>query len=86
MVTIPSLTGNLSIPCIVDGTAWMAEIPGLPMMPLYSEDDLITMKFIHDVTECTSLPTVVSSRICPIGDVFSPAKLISDAFVGLNCF
>ncbi|GKG05775.1 hypothetical protein Tco_0325861, partial [Tanacetum coccineum] len=37
MVTIPPLTGNLSIPWAMDGIARIAEIPGLPIMPLYGD-------------------------------------------------
>ncbi|GKB52991.1 hypothetical protein Tco_0903744, partial [Tanacetum coccineum] len=37
MVTIPPSTGNFSIPWAVDGTARIAEIPGLPIMPLYGD-------------------------------------------------
>ncbi|GKC88560.1 hypothetical protein Tco_1149209 [Tanacetum coccineum] len=45
-VTIPSLTENLSIPCAVEGTAWIFLILGLLMIPLYRDGDRTTMKFI----------------------------------------
>ncbi|GJT71296.1 hypothetical protein Tco_1030582 [Tanacetum coccineum] len=61
MVTIPPSTGNFSIPWAVDGTARIADIPGLPIMPLYGDGDLITIKFIQAVVECSLLPTITDS-------------------------
>ena len=81
---MPPSTRNLSIAYVVDGTARMADIPGLPIMPLYGEGDLITIKFIQDVVECYLLPTTTSSRICPMGHIFSPVKPVNDVVAGLN--
>ena len=81
---MPPSTGNLSIPCAVDGTARMADIPGLPIMPFYGEGDLITIKFIQAVVGCSLLPTLTSRRICPIGHIFSPVNPVSDVVAGIN--
>ena len=81
---MPPSTGNFSIPCDVDGTARMDDIPGLPMIPLYGEGDLITIKFIHVDVECCSSPTTTSKRNCPIGHIFSPVKPVSDVVAGIN--
>ena len=82
---MPPSTGNLSIPCVVDGIARMAEIAGLPIMPLYSEGDLITIKFIHASVECSLLPTKTNSYSFPMGHIFSPMKPVNDVMAGLNC-
>ena len=81
---MPPSTGNLSIPCVVDGTARMADIHGLPIMPLYDEGDLIIMKFIQAAVEWYSLPTTTSKHSCPMGHIFSPVKLVSDVVAGIN--
>jgi hypothetical protein len=83
-VTMAPSTGNLSIPCTVDGTARMADIPGLPMMPLYGKGDLITIKFIQAAMECSLLPTTTSNRICPMGHIFSLVNPVNDVVAGLN--
>ncbi|GJV14465.1 hypothetical protein Tco_1359788 [Tanacetum coccineum] len=41
----------------------IAEIPGLPIMPLYGDGDLITIKFIQAVVECSLLPTITGRMI-----------------------
>ncbi|GKD39965.1 hypothetical protein Tco_1260172 [Tanacetum coccineum] len=46
-VTILLVTRNFSISWAVDGTAWILLTPGLPMISLYRDGDLTTMKFIH---------------------------------------
>ncbi|GKE97722.1 hypothetical protein Tco_0021073, partial [Tanacetum coccineum] len=46
-VTVPPVTGNFNIPWAVDGIALLLLTPGLPIIPLYEECDLTTMKFIH---------------------------------------
>ncbi|GKF57718.1 hypothetical protein Tco_0171255, partial [Tanacetum coccineum] len=51
IVTIPPLTGNLSILRAVDDTSWTSRIPGLPMIPLYGDNDLTIMKFIYALVE-----------------------------------
>lgn len=81
---MPHSPGNLSISCVVDGTARMAEIPVLPIMPLYGEGDLITIKFIQAAVECSLLQTTTSNRICPMGHIFSPVKPVNDVVAGLN--
>ena len=81
---MPPSTGNLSIPCAMDGTARMADIPGLPMMPLYGEGDLITIKFIQAAVECSLLPTTTSNRICLMGHIFSHVKPVNYVVAGLN--
>ena len=81
---MPPSTGNLSIPCAVDGTARMDDILGLPIMPLYGEGDLITIKFIQAAVECSLLPTTTSNRICPMDHIFSPVKPVNDVVAGLN--
>ena len=81
---MPPSTGNLSIPCAVDGTTRMADIPGLPIMALYDEGDLITMKFIQAAVEWYSLPMTTSRRNCPMGHIFSPVKPVSDVVAGVN--
>ncbi|GJX53976.1 hypothetical protein Tco_0282345 [Tanacetum coccineum] len=77
MVTIPPSTGNFSIPWAVDGTARIAEIPGLPIMPLYGDGDLITIKFIQAVVECSLLPTITEgvkgkAILCGVGAAHIP--------------
>ena len=81
---MPPFTGNLSIPCAVDDTARMADIPSLPIMSLYDEGDLITMKFIQAAVEWYSLPTTTSKRNCPMGHIFYPVKPVSDVVAGIN--
>ncbi|GJU92716.1 hypothetical protein Tco_1317472 [Tanacetum coccineum] len=46
-VSIPPITGNFIILCVVDGTAFIFRNPGLPMIPLNGDVDLTTMKSIH---------------------------------------
>ena len=81
---MPPYTGNFSIPCAVDGTARIADIPGLPTMPLYGEGDLITIKFIQAIVECCSSPMTTSNRNFPMGHIFSPVKPVSDVVAGIN--
>jgi hypothetical protein len=45
------------------------DIPGLPIIPLYGEGDLITIKFIHAAVECCSSPTTTNKRNCPMGQI-----------------
>ncbi|GJS14561.1 hypothetical protein Tco_0409033 [Tanacetum coccineum] len=71
-VTVPPSTGNFNIPCAVDGTTWIFLIPGLPIIPLCWDGDLITMKFIHAEVECSSSPIFTSKDICPSGQMVSP--------------
>nr|GFC83950.1 hypothetical protein [Tanacetum cinerariifolium] len=68
----------------VDGTARIADIPDLPIMPLYGEGDLITIKVIQVLVECSSLPTITSSPIFPIGHIFSPVNPVNDVVAGFN--
>ncbi|GJZ19780.1 hypothetical protein Tco_0556370 [Tanacetum coccineum] len=46
-VSVPPITGNFIISCVVDGTAFIFRNPGLPMIPLNGDVDLTTMKSIH---------------------------------------
>ncbi|GKD65462.1 hypothetical protein Tco_1307570, partial [Tanacetum coccineum] len=46
-VTVPPVIRNFSIPWAVDGIALILLTPGLPIILLYREYDLTTMKFIH---------------------------------------
>ncbi|GKF99763.1 hypothetical protein Tco_0301454 [Tanacetum coccineum] len=45
-VSVPPITGNFIILCVVDGTAFIFRNPGLPMIPLYGDVDLTTMNSI----------------------------------------
>ncbi|GKE07956.1 hypothetical protein Tco_1411507, partial [Tanacetum coccineum] len=63
-VTIPSRTGNLSIPCVVDGTAWTFLSLVHPMILLYEEGDRTIMKSIIAIVECSSSPNDTISDIC----------------------
>ncbi|GJW59461.1 hypothetical protein Tco_0108796 [Tanacetum coccineum] len=64
-VTIPSSIGNLSILWAMDGTAWTFLRPGRPMMLLYDDGDLTTMKFIRALVKCSLSPRDTISDICP---------------------
>ncbi|GJY57427.1 hypothetical protein Tco_0456542 [Tanacetum coccineum] len=75
-VTVPSSTGNFNIPCAVDGTARIFLIPGLPIITLCWDGDLIIMKFIYAEVECTSSPILTSKAIWPSGQMVSPLNLI----------
>ncbi|GJY84238.1 hypothetical protein Tco_0497614 [Tanacetum coccineum] len=75
-ITVPPSTGNFNIPCAVDGTAWIFLIPGLPVIPLCWDGDLITMKFIHAEVECSSSPIFTSKDIYPSGQMVSPLNPI----------
>ncbi|GJT89839.1 ribonuclease H-like domain-containing protein [Tanacetum coccineum] len=70
-VTVPSSTGNFNIPCAVDGTTRIFLMPGLPIIALCWDGDLITMKFIHAEVECTSSPILTSKAIWPSGQMCS---------------
>ncbi|GJS82403.1 putative reverse transcriptase domain-containing protein [Tanacetum coccineum] len=50
-VTVPPSTGNFNIPCAVDGMARIFLMPGLPIIALCCDGDLIIMKFIHAKVE-----------------------------------
>ncbi|GJV34946.1 hypothetical protein Tco_1407423 [Tanacetum coccineum] len=43
-VNIPPSTRNLSIPCAMDGTAWIFLWTGRLMIPLHGKGDLTTIK------------------------------------------
>ncbi|GJY46311.1 hypothetical protein Tco_0435374 [Tanacetum coccineum] len=78
-VTVPPSTGNFNILCAVDGTARIFLIPGLPMIALCWDGDLITMKFIYAEVECTSSPTFTSKAIWPSGQMQCSYKTSEDA-------
>ncbi|GJQ90231.1 hypothetical protein Tco_0001370 [Tanacetum coccineum] len=81
-VTVPSSIGNFNIPCAVDGTARIFLIPGLPIVPLCWDSDLITMKFFHAEVECSSSPIFTSKDIYPSGQMvfpLNPIRISEDA-------
>ncbi|GKE59264.1 hypothetical protein Tco_1498449 [Tanacetum coccineum] len=53
-VTVPPSTGNFNIPCAVDDTARIFFMPGLSIIALCWDGDLMTMKFIQAEVECAS--------------------------------
>ncbi|GJZ11202.1 hypothetical protein Tco_0545961 [Tanacetum coccineum] len=57
--------------------------PCILIMPLYGDGDLITMKFIQAVVECSLLPTITGNRSCPMGHIFSPVKPVSTVVAGV---
>ncbi|GJS56364.1 hypothetical protein Tco_0629726 [Tanacetum coccineum] len=75
-VTVPPSTGNFNIPCAVDGTTRIFLMPGLPIIALCWDGDLITMKFIHAEVECISSPIFTSKAIWPSGQMVSPLNPI----------
>ncbi|GJY64398.1 hypothetical protein Tco_0465858 [Tanacetum coccineum] len=75
-VTVPPSTGNFNILCVVDGTARIFLMPGLPIIALCWDGDLITMKFIYAEVECTSSPIFTSKAIWPSGQMVSPLNPI----------
>ncbi|GJY90207.1 hypothetical protein Tco_0505403 [Tanacetum coccineum] len=81
-VSVPPITGNFIIPCVVDGTAFIFRNPGLPMIPLNGDVDLTTMKSIHANVECSSSPTFTKSVICPNGHFISPLNPTSEVVAG----
>ncbi|GKF78591.1 hypothetical protein Tco_0234159 [Tanacetum coccineum] len=82
-VTVPPVTGNFSILWAVDGTAWIILTLSLPMISLYEDGDLTTMKFIHAEVECSSSPIFTSNVICPSGHIISPLNLTSGVAAGI---
>ncbi|GKE68572.1 hypothetical protein Tco_1526644, partial [Tanacetum coccineum] len=46
-VSVPPITENFIIPCVVDGIAFIFRNPGLLMIPLNGDVNLTTMKSIH---------------------------------------
>ncbi|GJS53341.1 hypothetical protein Tco_0626703 [Tanacetum coccineum] len=81
-VTVPPSTGNVNISCVVDGTAQIFLIPGLPIISLCWDGDLITMKFIYAEVECSSSPIFTSKDICPSGQMVSPLNPMRCVVVG----
>ncbi|GKE95301.1 hypothetical protein Tco_1580156 [Tanacetum coccineum] len=81
-VTILPATGNFSIPCAVDGIARIFLTPCLPIIPLYGDGDLTTMKFIQAKVECSSSPIFTSNDICPSGHIISPMNPTSGIAAG----
>ncbi|GJX77928.1 hypothetical protein Tco_0324739 [Tanacetum coccineum] len=77
-ISVPPITGNFIIPCVVDGTAFIFRNPGLPMILLYGDIDLTTMKSIYVDVECSSSPTFTKSVICPNGHFISPLNPTSE--------
>ncbi|GJS81624.1 hypothetical protein Tco_0748165 [Tanacetum coccineum] len=74
IVTIPPSTWNLSISWAVDGTAKIFLRPGRPMIPLYGDGDLTTMKFIVVLVECSPSPKDTISDIFPQRPGYLAAK------------
>ncbi|GJY88009.1 hypothetical protein Tco_0502637 [Tanacetum coccineum] len=58
--------------CWLIGTALFFLIPGLPIIALCWDDDLMTMKFIQAEVECASSPIFTSRAIWPSGQMVSP--------------
>ncbi|GJV78581.1 reverse transcriptase domain-containing protein [Tanacetum coccineum] len=85
-VTIPPSTGNFNIPCAVDGTARIFLIPGMLIIPLCGDGDLMTIKFIHAEVECSSSPILTNSVICPNGQMVSPLNPMSGVVAGTIWF
>ncbi|GJX98941.1 hypothetical protein Tco_0355960 [Tanacetum coccineum] len=85
-VTIPPSTGSLSILWAVDGTAWIFLRPGRPIIPLYGDGDLITIKFIKVFVECSPSPKDTISDIYPNGQDISPLNPKSRVVVGIIWF
>ncbi|GJY72814.1 hypothetical protein Tco_0477245 [Tanacetum coccineum] len=56
-VSIPPVTRNFIILCVVDGTTCIFRNPGLPMIPLYGDVDLTIMKSIHVDVKGPSAPS-----------------------------
>ncbi|GJU45897.1 hypothetical protein Tco_1203163 [Tanacetum coccineum] len=84
MVTLPPSTGNFSIPWAVDGTARIAEIPGLPIMPLYGDGDLIT---INNSSGCRGVLLIANhngNRSLPHGHLFFSREPVNDVVAGFN--
>ncbi|GKE72548.1 hypothetical protein Tco_1534589 [Tanacetum coccineum] len=81
-VSIPPVTGNFIIPCVVDGTACIFRNPGLPMTPLCGDVDLTTMKSIHADVECSSSPIFTKSVIYPNGHFISQ---LNRGLLSLHC-
>ncbi|GJW36945.1 hypothetical protein Tco_0059865 [Tanacetum coccineum] len=81
-VTVLPVTGNFIIPCAVDGTVLILFTHGLPMIPLYGDGDLTTMKFIHVDVECSSSHIFTSSDIFPSGHIISPLNPTSGVVAG----
>ncbi|GJV87802.1 hypothetical protein Tco_1531740 [Tanacetum coccineum] len=81
-VIVPPLIGNFNIPCAVDGMVRIFLIPGLPIIPLCWDGDLITMKFIHVEVECSSSPIFTSKDIFPSGQMVSLLNLMRCVVAG----
>ncbi|GJW54594.1 hypothetical protein Tco_0098679 [Tanacetum coccineum] len=81
-VTVPPSTGNFNIPCAVDGTARIFLMPGLPIIALCWDGDLMTMKFIQAEVECVSSPIFTSKAIWPSGQMVSPLNPIRCLVLG----
>ncbi|GJX80750.1 hypothetical protein Tco_0328899 [Tanacetum coccineum] len=78
---VPFLIPKL-YPPDVDGTAWILLTHGLPMIPLYGDGDLTTMKFIYAEVECSSSPIFTSNDIFPSGHIISPLTLTNSVAAG----
>ncbi|GJV32068.1 hypothetical protein Tco_1392468 [Tanacetum coccineum] len=76
-VTVPPSTGNFNIPCAVDGTARIFLIPGLPIIALCWDGDLIIIE-VHPTLGgmVLPLPILTSKAIWPSGQMVSPLNPI----------
>nr|GEW40928.1 transposase (putative), gypsy type [Tanacetum cinerariifolium] len=57
----------------------------LPMIPLYGDGDLTTIKFINVDVKCSSSPIFTRSDICPIGHMISLLKPTRGTVAGTIC-
>ncbi|GJS22873.1 hypothetical protein Tco_0451505 [Tanacetum coccineum] len=70
---------SVTLLCVVDGTARIFLMPGLPIIALCWDGDLMTLKFIQAKVECTSSPIFTSKAIWPTLAIWSladPIKLL----------
>ncbi|GKA83562.1 hypothetical protein Tco_0805157 [Tanacetum coccineum] len=69
-----------------DGTTLIFWNPGRPIIPLYGDEDLTTMKFIRALIECFPSPKDTISDICPKGQDISPLNPIRGVVAGTVLF
>ncbi|GJW73148.1 hypothetical protein Tco_0132518 [Tanacetum coccineum] len=67
---------------IVHSSGIILLLRSLPIIPLYGDGDLTTIKFIYVEVECSSSPIFTSSDICPIGHMISPLKPMRGVVAG----
>ncbi|GKD26683.1 hypothetical protein Tco_1232897 [Tanacetum coccineum] len=84
ILTLSSIIGLVAdkVSSAVDETACNFLTPGLPIIPLYEDDDLTTMKFIQAEAECSSSPLLINNCICLIGHIISLLNPIKGVVAG----